>query len=60
MRAAPENGKANAEIEEVLSKFFGVGKKSAAVVQGMTSRNKRVEIAGVDMAAAQKLIDALE
>ncbi|HLX64965.1 MAG TPA: DUF167 domain-containing protein [Planctomycetota bacterium] len=56
VRAAPEKGKANAEIEEVLAEFFGVSRKSVSVVGGVTSRNKRVEVAGVSMAAARERI----
>jgi uncharacterized protein len=60
VRAAPEKGKANAEIEEVLAKFFGASKKQVAVIAGETSRNKRVQILGVESAAAIAMIAALK
>ncbi len=49
VRAAPENGKTNAEIEEVLAEFFGASKKNVRVASGHASRNKRVEIAGASL-----------
>ena len=57
VRSAPENGKANREVEEVLAEFFGVGKRSAAVVAGHASRHKQVQIAGIDVAAALAAIE---
>ena len=59
VRAAPENGKANAEIEAVLAAFFGTNKKSVRVASGQASRNKRVEIYGVALKTAQEKIDSL-
>ena len=59
VRSAPENGTANAEIEEVLAEFFGAGKKSVRVASGMPSRNKRVEILGVSLTNARAKIDAV-
>ncbi|MEI6236363.1 MAG: DUF167 domain-containing protein [Planctomycetota bacterium] len=59
VRSAPENGKANAEIEAVLAAFFGAGKKSVRVASGMTSRNKRVEILGVSLTTARAKIEAV-
>ena len=48
VRAQPEKGRANAEVEELLAGLFGLSKRQAAVVQGQTSRQKRVLILGVD------------
>jgi uncharacterized protein len=59
VRATPEKGKANAEIGEVLAEFFGVSKKSVAVVSGETSRNKRVRVAGITTELAKQRLDAL-
>ena len=58
VRAAPENGKANAEIEKLLAAFLGTNKKSVTVAGGMTSRNKRVEILGVSLKTAREKIAA--
>ena len=59
VRAAPEKGKANAEIEEVLAEFFGVSRRQVAVVAGQTSRSKRVQVLGVNVETAQARIIAL-
>jgi uncharacterized protein (TIGR00251 family) len=59
VRAAPENGKANAEIEEVLAAFFDVPKRSVAVAAGHASRNKRVRIAGLTTELAKQRLDTL-
>jgi uncharacterized protein (TIGR00251 family) len=59
VRAAPEKGKANSEVEEVLAKFFGVGPRSVAVVSGQTSRSKVVQITGVEADSVRKKIEAL-
>ena len=59
VRAAPEKGKANVEVEAVLADFFGVGKRSVAVIAGQTSRNKQVHINGIDVSGARKKIEAL-
>jgi uncharacterized protein (TIGR00251 family) len=56
VRAAPENGRANAEIEALLAEFFGVAKNSVRVVAGETSRAKRIEIAGISVEAARTRI----
>lgn len=45
--AAPEGGKANAAVCEVLAKALGVPKSAVRVVRGDTSRHKSVEVEGV-------------
>lgn len=60
VRAAPEKGKANAEIEEVVAGFFGVSKRSARVAAGETSRQKRVEVLGISIESAREKIAALK
>lgn len=42
VRSAPEDGKANAELCEVLAKHFGVPKTAISIVRGHTSRKKVV------------------
>jgi uncharacterized protein (TIGR00251 family) len=56
---APEKGKANAAVIELLATKLGIAKKYVTIVQGETSQDKVAEIAGFkgDMAAlAQALI----
>ena len=59
VRAAPEKGKANAEVEELLAAFFGVGKSQVSVAAGQTSRKKRVVVLGITAAQALEKIKAL-
>ena len=42
--AAPEKGKANAEICDFLAKQFGVAKRQVAIVRGETSHLKQIVI----------------
>src|SRR5437879_1830947 len=60
VRAAPEKGKANAELETVVAEFFGVSRRNVSVVAGQTARSKKVQIIGIDAAAAQAKIAALQ
>lgn len=46
--AAPENGKANKAVIEILAKMAGVPKRDIVLVIGHTSRNKVFEIKGYD------------
>jgi uncharacterized protein (TIGR00251 family) len=42
--AAPEKGKANAELRAVLAKHFGVPERNVVIVSGQTSQLKRIRI----------------
>lgn len=44
--AAPERGKANAELCALLARQFGVPRKNVAIVSGETSQYKHVRISG--------------
>ena len=46
VRAAPEDGKANAALEALIAKSFGVAKGKVKVLRGMTARLKTLEIDG--------------
>jgi len=59
VRAAPERGKANDEIVELLAKFFGVPRGSVEILSGETSRNKRVRITGLSIDSARERIKTL-
>ena len=41
---APERGKANEKVCELLAKYFGVRKSSIRIVRGETSNKKIIEI----------------
>ncbi len=47
VRAAPENGEANAALERLLATALGLAKSKVSVTRGMTTRLKLVEIEGV-------------
>jgi uncharacterized protein (TIGR00251 family) len=50
--AAPERGRANAELLDVLSKRLGVGPAELSIVAGHSARNKVVELRGLSAAEA--------
>jgi uncharacterized protein (TIGR00251 family) len=56
--AAPEKGKANKAIVDVLSEALGMPKSSIELVSGETSPQKRFLVVGTDLQAIQShLID---
>jgi uncharacterized protein (TIGR00251 family) len=44
VHSAPENGKANAEVIELLAAHLGVPRSRIRIVRGAASRNKIIEI----------------
>lgn len=42
VKAAPEQGKANAEVIKLLAETLSIAKSRISIVQGETSRHKRV------------------
>jgi len=44
VNSAPEKGKANKEVKELLSKEFGVRKSDIEIVAGDTTQNKLIKI----------------
>ena len=57
VRAAPENGRANAAVIKLLSAALGVPQKSVVIESGETSRHKCVRIHGLALAAVQARLD---
>lgn len=47
LTSPPVEGRANAELVEVLAKAYGVSKKDIEIVSGQSSKNKIVRIAGI-------------
>jgi hypothetical protein len=43
---APERGKANEKVAELLSEYFGVSKSSVKILRGENTNKKLVEIIG--------------
>ncbi|MBS0384648.1 MAG: DUF167 domain-containing protein [Proteobacteria bacterium] len=60
VRAAPEDGKANAALEVLLAKALGVAKSKVRVVRGATTRLKAVEIEGVSEAELAAFVATTE
>jgi uncharacterized protein len=44
IKSAPENGKANREVIEIVANMLKITKKSVEIIQGLTSRKKRLAI----------------
>jgi len=57
VRAAPEQGKANAALQALLAKALGVSKSRVELVQGTTSRMKVVYVEGVTTADIARLFE---
>ena len=57
--AAPERGKANAALQEVLAAALGVKASQVGLLSGETSRAKRFLIVGVTPDEVRARIDAL-
>ncbi len=51
--AAPRDGRANAELRDLLAEVFGVASSDVTILRGDTSRHKRVQILGIDAARAR-------
>lgn len=47
--AAPEGGKANKAICQLLAKTFSVPQRDVSVVRGTTARQKTVQLSGLDL-----------
>jgi uncharacterized protein (TIGR00251 family) len=54
--APPTDGKANAEVIDLLSDLFGVTRAAIAIVAGHTSRQKIVAIDGLTIAEARRAL----
>lgn len=56
--AAPERGRANRALEELLAAALGLPRGQVAVVAGRSSRRKVVEVEGLDAAEADRRLEA--
>ena len=60
LAAPPVDGAANEALIDLLSHEFQVPKRQIAILSGTTSRDKRVELGGLDAAAGEaRLSDIL-
>ena len=58
--AAPERGKANASVVELLAGTLGLARRAVRVVAGEASRNKVVEVDGLTFDEAERRLAATE
>jgi uncharacterized protein (TIGR00251 family) len=56
--AAPEKGKANGAVAEILADVFEIAKSSVELVSGATNSQKRFLLVGVELGAAQMRLKA--
>ena len=54
MAAAPERGKANDAVLELLAETLAVPRASVTLVSGGSSRNKIVELTGIEPAEIER------
>ena len=59
VRAVPEDGKANAALEDLIAGWLDVARSRVAVTGGTTSRHKSVSICGADAALVARLVSLL-
>jgi uncharacterized protein (TIGR00251 family) len=56
LKAAPVEGRANAELVAFLARFFKVPASSVRIVGGVRSRQKNVVIEGINKAGAAEIM----
>ena len=54
LAAPPAEGKANEECVRFFAGFAGVARRRVRIVSGLTSRNKVVELEGIEQAELEK------
>ena len=54
--AAPEDGKANARVVEVVAAFLSVARSRVSIVRGETARQKELFIAGTTATAVDEAL----
>jgi hypothetical protein len=59
VRAAPEDGKANAALEALVARVLRVAKGQVSVIRGSTSRMKTLGIEGVSEAEIAAFVGGL-
>lgn len=59
VRAAPEDGRANAALIELLAKTLGLARSALAIVSGEKARLKTIRAAGDTTALARRLDEGL-
>ena len=52
--AAPEDGKANAAVVRLIAETVGVPARDVAILSGHASRDKTVELTGIDQGETER------
>ena len=58
MAAAPEDGRANAELLRLLGSVLDVPVRNMSIVAGRQSKTKTVTVEGVDLIEVERRLDA--
>jgi hypothetical protein len=58
VRAAPERGRANAEVVSLVAQALGLPAAAVEITSGATSQDKRLRIRGLDRATIRARLDA--
>ena len=56
LASPPVDGKANEALARLLSELLGVPHRAVTILAGAASRSKVVDVAGVDVASATRLL----
>lgn len=56
LSAPPVDGAANDALVDLLATELAVARRNVSIVSGASSRSKTVAVAGVDVAAVERLI----
>jgi hypothetical protein len=58
LKSAPEKGRANAELIELLAEFFDTPKSGIGIKSGASGRNKKTLLRDISMERARKSMEA--
>ena len=56
LASPPVDGAANAELVKLLAKYLGVAKSDVEIVNGETSKNKRIKITNLSKSEIEELM----
>lgn len=60
VKAQPEGGKANAEVEKLIAKALKLPAENVRITGGMKSRKKRVRITGLSKSELERIFEAYQ
>jgi uncharacterized protein YggU (UPF0235/DUF167 family) len=56
--APPEDGRANQAVERLMARALGVHARDVRIVRGFSTRDKLIEIDGLDVARVDQALEA--